>query len=37
MFVGDFNDEESEPRLSQLFYEYNMAEKIAKGNTCIES
>ena len=33
MLVGDFNDEESEPYLSQLFHEYNMAENIVKENS----
>ena len=33
MLVGDFNAEESEPRLSQFLYEYN-ANNIVKENTC---
>ena len=33
MFVGDFNAEESEPCLSQFFYEYN-ANNTVEENTC---
>ena len=34
--VGDFNAEESEPRLSQFLYEYN-AKNIVKEKTCCKN
>ena len=36
MLVGDFNDEESEPCLTQFLYKYN-AKKILKENTCFKN
>ena len=36
MLDGDFNAEESEPSLSQLFYEYN-AKNIVKESTCFKN
>ena len=36
MLVGDFNAEESEPRLSQFLYEYN-AKGIVKENACFKN